>query len=324
MATYRAYITWDDDGYSQHRPEEVEVTVSTYSTHTLLLNEGNGWEATYSVSYGSTTPQWTIPDIPNYTKHSETSQSGSNNNRTYTNHITYTYDGPTTTRVVGKAVFYGDEGFEHYRPESITVRLMRNGYFHESKVINAAGLWSCTWEDLDANYTWALEIDTPENYQLRLSQSGNTTTFGLYFVKPVNKEYEVRIIFPEESNQYRQPREVTINLFKDGQLERTEVFNKLNGFHLFYIELSPNSTWTFEQEPIKDFKTEKQVLNNIVNFINTWVGEEPNPQIGDHPTDSDYDLKYSVLYDAPTAEVALDIIHVLDYGNHDPDVKPIP
>ena len=323
MATYRAFIKWVDEGFSNHRPEQVKVTVESVTTHTLTLTEANSWADSYQSQYGFS-PQWRVPDIPDYTVDSSTSQSGSSSNRTYTCQITCTYNGLATTRIVGKVVFSGDTGFEQYRPEFLNVHLKRDGYVQESKIINAANSWTCTWEDLDPSYNWTVEIDTPENYQLRASQSGDTTTFNLLFVKPENREYEVRVLFDDQVPYYRIPHEVVVDLMRDDQLHSSTVFNELNGYHLFFIELSPNNSWKFEQEPLENFKTEKQVLNNTINFVNTWIGEEPNPQIGQHPTDSDYDLKYSVLYDFPTAEAALDIIHILDYGDHNSEVKPIP
>lgn len=74
---------------------------------------------------------------------------------------------------------WDDEGGED-RPESVTVRLLRNGKFYESHKnaeveLNADNQWTYTWSKLDDDYKWSVEeVDVPDGYTVDYKNDGNT------------------------------------------------------------------------------------------------------------------------------------------------------
>lgn len=72
-----------------------------------------------------------------------------------------------------------DDGGDENRPESITVRLMRNGEFFSNYslaevTLSAANHWTYTWGLLDAAYSWSVEEVVPDGYSAEYKREGNT------------------------------------------------------------------------------------------------------------------------------------------------------
>lgn len=62
------------------------------------------------------------------------------------------------------------------RPESLAVRLLRDGTIVETVNITANDDWEYTWSNLDAYYTWSVEEIIPEGYSASYSTYNGTTT----------------------------------------------------------------------------------------------------------------------------------------------------
>ena len=73
-----------------------------------------------------------------------------------------------------------DDGNDPDRPESVTVRLLRNGKFYDSRKdaeveLNADNQWAYTWSRLDDDYKWSVEeVDIPDGYTVDYEKDGNT------------------------------------------------------------------------------------------------------------------------------------------------------
>lgn len=73
-----------------------------------------------------------------------------------------------------------DDGNDPDRPESVTVRLLRDGKFYDGRKdaeveLNADNQWAYTWSRLDDDYKWSVEeIDVPDGYTVDYDKDGNT------------------------------------------------------------------------------------------------------------------------------------------------------
>lgn len=66
-----------------------------------------------------------------------------------------------------------DEGFENYRPQQITVELLRDGKVFEKVILNEENRWTYKWENLDSSRKWSVVEDVPEGYTVTITQQGN-------------------------------------------------------------------------------------------------------------------------------------------------------
>ena len=73
-----------------------------------------------------------------------------------------------------------DDGDNENRPESVTVHLLRDGKFYDSRKdaeveLNADNQWTYTWSKLDDDYRWSVEeVDVPDGYTVDYEKDGNT------------------------------------------------------------------------------------------------------------------------------------------------------
>lgn len=72
------------------------------------------------------------------------------------------------------------------RPESLDIRLLRDGVIVETVTVTADDDWKYTWTGLDAYYTWTVEEVIPEGYSASYSVHNGTTTITnkAYWYKP--------------------------------------------------------------------------------------------------------------------------------------------
>ncbi len=68
-----------------------------------------------------------------------------------------------------------DTGYTEYRPESITVDILKDGVFCESQELSEKNNWSYRWTVPDDGAVWqVVEREVPEGYTVTVSENGNT------------------------------------------------------------------------------------------------------------------------------------------------------
>lgn len=83
--------------------------------------------------------------------------------------------GPSTSKTTLTAHKVWEDRADAERPESVEVRLLRNGQTYAKATLNADNQWTHTWGKLDKRYQWAVVEDVPEGYTATYSVSGATT-----------------------------------------------------------------------------------------------------------------------------------------------------
>ncbi|MDY3282018.1 Cna B-type domain-containing protein [Dysosmobacter sp.] len=84
-------------------------------------------------------------------------------------------DGDKTTDVIVKKVWKGDTAED--RPDSITVRLLKDGKAYADQELSADNNWKCMWVDLSDSAKWTVEeIDVPDGYTSSVSVRNSTWT----------------------------------------------------------------------------------------------------------------------------------------------------
>ena len=131
-----------------------------------ISGEGDEWDYSFNnlpeLDGGGRTIAYTVREIP--VEYYETSVSGT----TITN--TLEKRDPTYTRVEGKKTWNDNGNADGQRPDSIVVRLIRNGEQVDSRTVFEANGWRYSFEDLIADngygttYTYMVREDTVPGY----------------------------------------------------------------------------------------------------------------------------------------------------------------
>ncbi|MDD6237182.1 MAG: Cna B-type domain-containing protein [Clostridiales bacterium] len=82
-------------------------------------------------------------------------------------------DGPDTIEYEVLKV-WKDGGYEHERPQEITVQLLRNGEIYDTVTLNDKCNWRYIWTDLDGNYKWTVVEKEQEKYTVEVVREGVT------------------------------------------------------------------------------------------------------------------------------------------------------
>lgn len=88
----------------------------------------------------------------------------------------------TVTRKVLKV--WDDKGFEKGRPESITVKLLKDGKLFENVILSAENNWSYKWDALDGKAKWTVAEEPVEGYTSTVSREGITFVIKNTIDKP--------------------------------------------------------------------------------------------------------------------------------------------
>ncbi|MBE6563243.1 MAG: Cna B-type domain-containing protein [Ruminococcaceae bacterium] len=69
---------------------------------------------------------------------------------------------------------WDDKGYEKERPESITVKLLKDGKLFETVILSAENNWSYKWDALDGKAKWTVAEEPVEGYVSTVSREGIT------------------------------------------------------------------------------------------------------------------------------------------------------
>lgn len=220
---------------------------------------------------------------------------------------------------------WDDVGFENNRPQSIQVTLYRNNNVYQSSQLTAANGWSVTWNNLQNYYTWSFGRVSIDKYDTTQQTSNSVTTIYATYNGPRYTTHKVIIEFiGDEKNFEDRPEQVTVQLYRNNMNAQ---YKDIKGPYIYQYEwenLIDGYSYTVFQNAIDCYETTITDEQLVTTIVNKYIGkpkppQPPPPHPGDHPTKSDFDLMYSILYDDNSITNALDIIHVLDYGVHGPN-----
>lgn len=195
-----AKVNWvGENGDTSYRPSVLNVAILRNSeTNTSgTITAAEGWQHTWNNLSPSYRYQYTVrvtDQLERYTvtyqdSHEQTG-GGWYPSYTDTTTITMTFNPPPEPEKVNvnaEVVFYGDEyDALGMRPIYATVHLMRNGVLYDTVRIGNGWDWNWIWQNLDPQYTWAVEADDVEGYAKLITHEGNQwrVTYGFTYVPP--------------------------------------------------------------------------------------------------------------------------------------------
>ncbi len=199
-ASKRTSITvnknWEDDSNRDRvRPTSIKVKVygtvngeRYYDSGEYTLNAGNGWKVTISdlpAYYNGTAVVYTADEIgiPSGYERSVSSTTG-NWRDGYSVTITNRHT-PQTVQVAGSKTWNDNNNAAGTRPNSITIRLYRNGTEIDRKTVTSSN-WSWNWTGLtryDSNgraYSYTISEDAVSGYTSSVNGYNVTNTLNAY------------------------------------------------------------------------------------------------------------------------------------------------
>ena len=92
-------------------------------------------------------------------------------------------------------------------------------------------------------------------------------------------QYSVTKLWQDAGNQQNRPQEVTVNIYKDGALQETQILNADNNWtYTWSVTGTDQSIWTVAEASVPDgYKVNLQQSGGTFTLINTWESEEPLP-----------------------------------------------
>ena len=174
---------WNDAGFENHRPSSITVTLlrngTTYGS-SQTLSAGNNW--TYKWTGLNSDNTWTVNEtgVPDgYVSTIDSASSGTTTVFTITN----TYETVPLSSALTVNKVWNDQGYESYRPSSVTVGLLKDGTVSQTITLDTSNSWSYTWAGLDTSSTWSVtELNVPSGYTTSVKQAENafviTNSYG--------------------------------------------------------------------------------------------------------------------------------------------------
>lgn len=235
----------------------------------------------------------------------------------------------------------GENGDTSHRPASLDLQILRSSSQYQTDTVTAEDNWYKRWEISGSRYyQYTVRVTTVTDYYTFTykddhQSSGwgqyndSTVVTATYVPPPPEPQYKnvsVEVAFYNDNyDEYnKRPIYVDIALKRNGDPYQTIRLGNGWNWNWIWENLSPDYEWTVIAEGIPDYIQEVTQQEDSWRFAYRFSyvpPTPPDPSPGNHPTKEDYDLMYSVLYDDISAENAMGIIHVLDYGTFEaPDL----
>jgi hypothetical protein len=92
-------------------------------------------------------------------------------------------------------------------------------------------------------------------------------------------QYSVTKLWQDAGNQQNRPQEVTVNIYKDGVLQETQVLSAENNWtYTWSVTGSDQSIWTVAEASVPNgYKVNLQQSGGVFTLINTWDNDPPEP-----------------------------------------------
>ena len=250
----------DQDGI---RPEDitVELLANNESTGmTLVLNEGNSWTGSFTeldVYENGEVIIYTVKEIK-VEGYESVITGDQNSGYTITNSHT-----TETVEVSGAKTWDDNNNQDGFRPESITINLLKNGKVIDTKDVTAEDGWAWSftnlpkYEDHGTLITYSVTEDAVEDY--------STTINGFNVVNAHTPEQTSVIVSKSWQDNNDQdgirPNDITVTLMANGEdTGRTLVLNEGNNWTGSFTELDKYEngeviTYTVEEISVNGYST---------------------------------------------------------------------
>lgn len=186
-----------------------------------------------------------------------------------------------------------DDDNDPSRPESVTVRLLRDGQFYDSRKDSVVELsvdnqWTYTWSLLDDDFTWTVEeIGVPEGYTVDYEKDGNTVHVINSKDDPViPPDPDIPVVPPDvpadpvrltvkkswsgdEDAVDKRPESVGITLYDGKSAVETVWLGDWNNWTFTWNDLDGNGDWSVLEVVPKGYTPSYSVSGNVITVTNT-------------------------------------------------------
>ena len=214
--------------------------------------------------------------------------------------ITNTYTPPQTppekTEVAVEKIWEDQNNKDGKRPEKITVHLYRNGQLYQTRKVSAKDGWKVVFTDLDKyeddkEIIYTVVEEKVEGYTGKVSGNAKDgfvlTNTRKPQTPPEKTEVAVEKIWEDQNNKEgKRPEEITVHLYKNGQLFQTKKISGKDGWKVVFNDLDKYEDgkeilYTIKEEKLEGYTGE--VSGNAKDgfvLTNTRKPEIP-PKTGD-------------------------------------------
>lgn len=256
--------SWKDDNDRDGvRPEDVTIKLladEVDTGQTLILNSGNDWTGIFEDLDEYKAGQkivYTVEEVEVGNKYNTVITGSATEGYVVTNSRT-----PETLEVSGSKTWDDADNQDGKRPESITIRLLKDGTELDSRTVTAEDEWSWSFTDLykyeegeEIRYT--ISEDTIEGYTPKI-EGYNVTNTHL----PSKVDVKVTKKWIHGENDINRPENVTIKLLADGVATgKTLILNSGNNWTGSFTELDEYKAgkkivYTVEEDEVTGYKTD--------------------------------------------------------------------
>lgn len=117
---------------------------------------------------------------------------------------------------------------------------------------------------------------------LPITSADGTLTYEIkakpkYELSVQKTAYKVVKLWKDQEHKEKRPKEIQVEIFKDGSLERTVTLKADNDWSYQWEDSTGKGKWTVaEKNPGKDYKVEILSKENVFQIINTYEKEDPS------------------------------------------------
>ena len=168
---------WIDDNNSMNtRPVSVTIKAEHKNTHevkTYVLNKDNNWAMQTDIKRGEE-GNYTFSEVCNAANYTRVSKEGGDwDKNTYTLSYTNKYDKGGSVKLVVKKNWDDSNNSDGIRPDSVNVKLYRNGTdMQKDQTLSAANNWSAEFNDLPKT------DDLGEKYEYEVKEDSSSVVNG--------------------------------------------------------------------------------------------------------------------------------------------------
>lgn len=292
---------WIDDNNSMNtRPVSVTIKAENKNTHevkTYVLNKDNNWAMQTDIKRGEE-ENYTFSEVCNAANYTRVSEAGGDwDKNTYTLSYTNKYDKGGSVKLVVKKNWDDSNNSDGIRPDSVNIKLYRNGTdMQKDQILSAANNWTAEFNDLPK------EDDLGEKYEYEVKEDSSSVVNGnaktgyeiAYEVKEsTDKSSDITTITTNITNTHK-PKTVqkTIRKVWDDENDQDKIRPDSVRFNLLANGKDVVDTVTLNSE--NGWKTRSKVLPKCENgneIEYTWEEVKEGVVIGNEQ------IGYKVSYD---------------------------
>ncbi|NLX83673.1 MAG: Cna B-type domain-containing protein [Clostridiales bacterium] len=298
---------WEDaDNQGNMRPTNVIISLladGVDTGKTLVLDADNAWagafEGLYNYSPAEVEIDYTIKEMPVAPGYQSDITGDATAGFTVTNSYT-----PVTLTVSGSKSWDDKDNQDGKRPDTITIRLMKNGTELDSKTVTAAEGWAWEFANLPQyeagkEVVYTIKEDAVSGYTSSIQDYDVTNSYSSVTLTVSGSK-----TWDDEDNQDgKRPASITIRLIKNGTELDSKTVTATEGWawefaNLPQYEAGEEVVYTIKEDAVPNYTTNIQGYNVTNSY-----------QAPEQPVDKQVTPSY------PTLQVPLEVTKVLKNGN---------